>query len=315
MLQESQESSLMERTMHASRAGTQMVPIPVELGMSRKTLAITILCGLFWGASLVAQEAAQPRVVFVTGDDEYRSEITMPMIARILESQHSMKCAFAASKPTPQTKDNIEGLEALASADVAVFFLRAKTLPEDQFQRVLDYVESGRPVVGLRPSTHSFLYPKESPLAKWDYEFGREVFGQKWLKSHERTSSTDVTVIAEQAEHPILRGIKPKFHVRSWLYQVTPLHGNCVELLHGDAVKGDRLGGTIFGNRNPVAWTKQRTNGRTFFTTLGHPQDFEDESARRLVINGIYWALGKDVPAGGANVDLPKDYVTPPTGK
>ena len=36
-----------------------------------------------------------PHVVFVTGDDEYRSEITMPMIAAILEKQHGMRTSVA----------------------------------------------------------------------------------------------------------------------------------------------------------------------------------------------------------------------------
>jgi hypothetical protein len=34
--------------------------------------------------------------------------------------------------------------------------------------------------------------------------------------------------------------------------------------------------------------------------TLGHPKDFEEYSVRRLLMNGIYWAAGLDVPEGGA---------------
>ena len=88
------------------------------------------------------------------------------------------------------------------------------------------------------------------------------------------------------------------------LYQVKPLQGECVPLLEGDAIKGAEPGGTVFGLHNPVAWTKQRKQGRTFFTTLGHPEDFEQEAVRRLLINGIYWALGKEIPAGGTNADV-----------
>ena len=50
----------------------------------------------------------------------------------------------------------------------------------------------------------------------------------------------------------------------------------------------------------PVAWTKTYNGARVFFTTLGHPKDYEEYSMRRLLMNGIYWALGQEVPQGGA---------------
>ena len=112
---------------------------------------------------------------------------------------------------------------------------------------IMSYVDSGRPIVGLRTSTDAFHYPTGHKLARWNYEFGLEVFGQKWIKADARTSSTDVSIIAAEANHPILRGIPAKFHVRSWLYHVLPLHGDCVQLLRGDAVKGTEPGGTVFG--------------------------------------------------------------------
>ena len=110
---------------------------------------------------LLLTPAAAQHVVFVTGDDEYRSEYSMPMIARILEVRHGLKTSIAYARPTPQTKDNIEGLEALRTADLAVFFLRWRQLPDHQMRLILDYAASGKPLAGLRTSTHSFQYPKE----------------------------------------------------------------------------------------------------------------------------------------------------------
>jgi hypothetical protein len=107
--------------------------------------------------------------VFVTGDDEYRSEVSMPMIAKILEARHGFKCTvvYAVDPSTgqrnPKYQQNIEGLEALKSADLAVFFLRFRALPDKQLKMILDYVNSGRPIVGLRTSTHAFRYPVDQP--------------------------------------------------------------------------------------------------------------------------------------------------------
>jgi uncharacterized protein len=52
---------------------------------------------------------------------------------------------------------------------------------------------------------------------------------------------------------------------------------------------------------------------RVFYTSLGHPKDFEQESMRRLLINGILWTLGRDVPAGGAKATPKEPYTAPET--
>ena len=61
----------------------------------------------------------------------------------------------------------------------------------------------------------------------------------------------------------------------------------------------------------PVAWTREHKGARVFFTTLGHPADFEQDSMRRLVVNGILWALGRDVPKDGADATPVTPYVAP----
>jgi len=259
-----------------------------------------------------------PHVVFVTGDCEYRSEISMPMIARILEAKHNMKCTIiyavddGTGKRNPKYRKNIVGLEALKDADLAVFFLRFRQLPDDQLEMVLNYVNSGRPILGLRTSTHAFRY-EAGPNVKWNDTFGREVFGQKWITHHGHDSSTNVHVAVK--DHPITRGIDARFHCRSWLYHVVPLHGDCTPLIVGAAVKGSEPRKEIFGIPGPVAWTKTFKDSRVFFTTLGHPKDFELESVRRLLINGIYWALGmeKAIPEKGTDAAVQGEYVAPPS--
>jgi len=47
----------------------------------------------------------------------------------------------------------------------------------------------------------------------------------------------------------------------------------------------------------PVAWVNQCGKARVFYTSLGHPEDFQDASFRRLLANGILWSLDKPVPS------------------
>jgi type 1 glutamine amidotransferase len=257
---------------------------------------------------------AKPHVVFVTGDDEYRSEITMPMIAAILEARHGLRTSVARALPRPQTKDNIEGLEALDSADLMVMFTRFRALPDDQLQRIRAFTGSGKPLVGFRTTTHAFLYPADSPHRDLNDGFGRDVFGQKWITHHGHRSSTRITLHEPSLGHPILRGVTP-FHARSWLYHVAPLHGddNTV-LLQGTSEGSEQVARAAeFPLTQPVAWTRMHNGARVFFTTLGHPDDFTHESMRRLVVNAVLWALGRDVPPGGADATVVGTYTAPET--
>lgn len=261
--------------------------------------ALVIASGALAAAGREENPPTAPHVAFVTGDDEYRSEITMPMIAAILEKTYGFKTSVAYARPRPQSKDNIEGLDALRAADLMVMFTRFRALPDNQLQEILRFVESGKPLVGIRTTTHAFLYRSGDPRSAMNDGFGRDVFGQKWITHHGHESSTDVALHGSNGTHPILRGVAP-FHARSWLYHVAPLNGEATVLLDGTAVNSNKT--TRFDEfppTQPVAWTRQYKGARVFFTTLGHPQDFAQESMRRLLINGILWALGRDVPARG----------------
>ncbi len=258
-----------------------------------------------------AAPARRPHVVFVTGDDEYRSEISMPMIAAILEKQHGMRTSVAYARPIPQTKDHIEGLEALANADLMVMFLRYRALPDAELNQILAYVKSGRPLVGFRTSTHAFNYPAGSPHTDLNDGFGLDTWGQKWITHHGHRSTTTVALRAEAGSHPILRGVTP-FAAKSWLYHVAPLNGPATLLLDGTSVNSDKAAkADQFPPVQPVAWTREHAGGRVFFTTLGHPGDFEEPSMRRLTVNAILWALGRDVPAKGADATPVTPYVAP----
>lgn len=256
-------------------------------------------------------EARAPHVVFVTGDDEYRSEVTMPMIAAILEKVHGIRTTVTYARPIPQTKDNIEGLEALDGADLMVLFTRFRALPENQLEPILRFVDSGKPLVGLRTTTHAFLYPDGHPRQALNDGFGLDLFGQKWITHHGHESQTRVTLEPAEASHPILRGVRP-FMARSWLYHVTPLHDVQTVLLRGTSINSNKTSRQAeFPLTQPVAWTRIHKGAPVFFTTLGHPHDFADESMRRLVVNGILWALGRPIPEGGADVTVQGTYDPP----
>jgi len=277
-------------------------------------------------------------VVLVSGDEENRSEETLPALAKILSHRHGFHCTvlFAIDPRdgsiNPNQGNNIPGLEALAKADLAVFFLRFRNLPDAQMQHIVDYVESGRPVIGLRTATHAFNFEGDSKFKKYTwtsnekgYEggFGRQVLGETWISHHGNHGSQSTRgIVAEgQREHPILRGIKDG---DVWgptdVYGVRlPLPGDSQPLLLGAVLEGMKfddkpVGGAKYDPMMPIAWTKsykgtQGKSARVFTSTIGASQDFANEGVRRLLVNACYWCVGLEdkIPAQ-SNVELVGEF-------
>jgi hypothetical protein len=275
-------------------------------------------------------------IVLVSGDEEYRSEESLPQLAKILSRRHGFKCTvlFAIDRATgainPDQRDNIPGLEALATADLMVVFLRFRELPDDQMKHFVDYVDSGRPIVALRTSTHAFNLGEGSAFARygwqsrdWDGGFGRQVLGETWINHHGAHGSQSTGgVIAPGAEsHPILRGIKDR---EIWgptdVYEVRlPLPETCQPLVLGQVLEGmlpdDK---PIDGPKNdplmPVAWTNSYASAsgkvaRVFTTTMGASQDLLSAGTRRMLVNACYWGLEMDDQiAADSSVDLVGKY-------
>ena len=120
----------------------------------------------FRSAQMGKEVPGKPLIVFVTGDHEYSSEETLPLIAAELEKNYGFRTKVLKAFPDHNSEENIPGLEALKEADLAVFFLRWRRLPAGQVQYIEEYLKTGKPVVGFRTTTHAFYYPKGHPLEK-----------------------------------------------------------------------------------------------------------------------------------------------------
>lgn len=238
---------------------------------------------------------AGKHIVFVSGEDEYESEMSLALLSKELEESFGARVTLLASFPDPTCPSHIPQLEILKEADLAVLYLRFRELPEEQLQPILNYVESGKPIVAFRTSTHAFRYPAGHPREELNDKFGIDILGAPWIHHFGHSSSTDVSMAWGAEQHPIVQGISPFFHVRSWLYHILPypLAGARI-LLNGHTVDPelDDDKRKHAPRVHPVAWT--RTNewgGKVFMTTMGHPEDFDNVSFRKLVNNSIVWAL------------------------
>jgi hypothetical protein len=275
----------------------------------KKGIFLLLAFSLFMDAA-VAQK--KPLIVFVAGDHEYGGEQTLPLLAAELEKSYNFQTKVLTSFPNQNGEKNIPGLEALKDADLAVFYLRWRQLVPEQLALIEEYLKTGKPVMGFRTTTHAFNFPKNHPSEKWNAfgEFALNAppgWGGKAAHTHYgHESSTDVSVIEKAKNHPILTGVDPNFHVRSWLYRVLPDYPTKGSewLLMGKAVNPERA-----AIENPVAWVGTNSFGaKIFTTTMGHPEDFSVESFQRLLVNAIHWELGLKIPKkwkGNLNINVP----------
>jgi hypothetical protein len=199
-------------------------------------------------------------------------------------------------------------------------------------QALIDYTNSGRPIVGLRTATHAFNLKPDSMFAKytwtskesgWEGGWGKQVLGETWVSHHGNhgSQSTRGIIAKGQENNPILRGIKDgDIWGPTDVYGINlPLKGDSVPLVMGQILEGMKPDDKpITGEKNdpmmPIAWTKTFTGSsgkkaRVFTTTMGASQDLAREGTRRLLVNACYWAMGLEekIPAK-SNVEIVGEF-------
>lgn len=324
------------------------------------------LIGLFFLVSLsVCQGAAHPvpagsswltydgtagpgkgkHIILISADQEYRSEQSMPMMAKILSSHHGFDCTVLfgvndkgqvdptmpvypeKGKEALFKSHSIPGLEYLEKADLVVFFTRLLTLPPEQMKHIVNYIDSGKPMIGLRTANHGFRRALPYKVDGKQVHFGRDVLGGTFLGHHGNwhQDSTRGDIVESMQHHPILQGVQDIWGP-SDVYRTYPkgegLPEGCTALVYGQPLIGRQFGGKTNPEKVPlpVAWFKtwETTKGekaRVFHSTMGSGKDLENQGLRRLVINAAYWCLEmEDKISATRSVDIIGAYKPLPSG-
>ena len=174
---------------------------------------------------------------------------------------------------------------------------------------------------------------------EWVDGFGRLVLGEKWHThhGHHKHQSTRGVFPEEGHNNPIANGIKSgEIWGPTDVYGVRlPLPGDSQPVILGQVIKragefnendiffGMKPSDTELASENdkglkvnevlmPIAWTKSYQipggkKGKAFTSTIGAASDLLNEGVRRLLVNGVFWAMERTVP-DKANVELVGDY-------
>jgi len=264
-------------------------------------------------------------LVFLAGDEEYRGEEGLPMMAKILSQHHGFKCTVLFSlndkgEIDPNNQKSLSNPKALDSADAIIMLLRFRTWPDNVYKHFDGACNRGIPVIGLRTSTHAF----RGKLGG----FGKRVLGEKWVShwgGHKREACRGVIEPGAEKD-PILNGVTDVF-ADSDVYEAYPpedakilMRGLVLENMSPDSKpsirqKKNRQLNKVTGVNDPamaVAWTRKHKwpSGKTshiFTSTMGAATDLQSEGLRRMIVNAAFAGLGMEVPKK-ANVDYVDPY-------
>lgn len=274
-------------------------------------------------------------IVFVTGDEEYRSEEVGPMLAKILSERHGFHCTVlfplnpADGTIDPLNQTNMVGLHTLREADLMVIFTRFREPAESEMKHIAEFVNSGKPILGIRTATHAFEIKRnrQSAYAKYDWRskewpggFGQQVLGDTWVDHHgaHGRESTRGVINQALASHPILRGVDDIWGPTD-VYTIKHLPAGAQVLVWGQVLEGMKPSDKpVAGPKNdpmmPLVWVRNHQgesgrSSRVLCTTIGAAVDFESEGLRRLFVNACYWGLGLErlIPAR-SNVEYVGEY-------
>jgi type 1 glutamine amidotransferase len=230
-----------------------------------------------------------PHIVFLVSNEadanSYEAARTIPSFAERISRQHGFQTTVIKAEG-PIAASRLPGIEAVSKAELLVVFCRRLGLQPEQLTTIKNHVNAGRPVVGIRTANHAFSVRGEIPsgyVAWW--EFVADVLGAENRGYGPEKAGTRVAVVREAASHPILRDFPAAWHSKGNVYFTAPLIDPQATVL---------LTGTADDRTEPIAWTRLAGRSRVFYTSLGHPADFEVPHFQTLLLNGIRWALGQD---------------------
>lgn len=256
-------------------------------------------------------------IVLIASDHEYRSEESLPALARILAKNYGFNCTVLWGLDDKGNilpgSSNLKGLSVLDNADLLVIFTRFLDLADEDMEHLNAYLEKGKPVIGLRTATHAFHnkdnpkwnhydYRYEGPKTEWKHGFGPMVLGETWVDHYGTNHKQATRLIVEEAqkEHPIMRGVSNAW-MQSGAYEVHPEQRGATVLAVGEVLNGMTADSPADTTKPklPVAWVRDYTlpggkTGKSFTTVHGASEDLLSEGFRRMLINASLWAIGMD---------------------
>jgi arylsulfatase A-like enzyme/type 1 glutamine amidotransferase len=233
-------------------------------------IRVLLLCGLVGERALAQQPpASAPLRLHMIGTGEYDAAESLAKFKKHLEACYRIE--VTASLGT-KSLDNIAQAK---SADVLILFARRMSLPEEQMGIIREHCEKGKALVALRTASHAFQ--------EADNEWLGKVIGGKYAGPGSYTTPFTAAANEAQKNHPVLNGVGPIASTGPYRFEKLSDKATVIQVV--DAAKKVKA---------PASWVHEYQGGRTFYSTMGRAEDFQNPDFRRLLENAIFWTARRD---------------------
>lgn len=215
-----------------------------------------------------------PHLAILIADDEYQTEKTIPLLVDRHLRKHLKVSYILRNQEAPH---DLLGEESLDEADALLLSVRRQPLRAEDLQKVRMFLESGKPLIGIRTASHAFSL-RDGKTVPWYEQWGnfdQAAFGGSYQNHYANELLTSIRKPDE---------VLPLFHSKGSLYRFQ-------EMQPGTQVHW--VGSVTGGQEQPVAWTfVRKDSGKSFYTSLGHPSDFDEPFFVQLLTNACFQACG-----------------------
>jgi type 1 glutamine amidotransferase len=168
--------------------------------------------------------------------------------------------------------------QGLTPYRAVVFANTTGSLPVPDLGAFLSWIAGGRGFVGIHSASDTY-HDQPSYLAMLGGEF----------TTHGAIVEAEVRV--DDSSHPSVAHLAPSFRIADEFYRFQRLDASRRTLLSLARDPGDG-GPAPSGVGDPLAWHRNFSSGRVFYTALGHRSElWQDPRYRRHVLEGIRWTL------------------------
>ncbi len=241
----------------------------------RLTHASILLLIVVSSLTVTAGEGKALRIHMLSGSGEYKSAVSLPKWAKLLEKD-GHTCTIASGVKEKEDFANLK------NCDVLVVFSKRWKLKDEALEAV-QAAATTKPVIGIRTASHAF----QTWLA-----FDNEVMGGTY-SGHGGSGEVTVTLVEENKKHPVLAGIDSGWKRQGKIYD-NPAVSSGKSGSPKAPFRKDNVVLMILEDKRkkptPGTWVRQNANGqRVFYTSMGYVHDFEDERFQHLLSNALKW--------------------------
>ncbi|MCM8529693.1 MAG: ThuA domain-containing protein [Lentisphaeraceae bacterium] len=208
------------------------------------------------------------RIHLIGASKEYKAESSLKTLKKVLEEKYQVTVSETYTKDKSKKAPNFEQVK---DADLVIVFARRLNLSDDNLVTLKNYLASKKPLMGFRTASHAF-----QNFLQLDQEY----FGGSY-KGHGKTMT--VSMSSSESQDEILNDVV----VESWTRKDKPYYND----KNAKDIKVLLTGKEPSGRVHPMAWTRELSGQKVFYTSLGLPEDFQNANFLTMIQNAINWSV------------------------